>query len=94
MRKIVTATRLGLAASQAAAEQVRKRCVLDGDDNLPFGSTYGREDFDKIQRPIVVNMLNRIIEEKRLPSAPGSRQVHREKKAKPAALRWPLLKRN
>src|SRR4051794_24238065 len=59
MPKIVAATKLGLAASQPAAEQIRQRCILDCDDDLPAGSTDGREDFDEIQRSIVVNMLNR-----------------------------------
>ena len=94
MRKIVAATGLGLAASQAAAEQIRKCCVLDGDDDLPVRSPDGRQDFDKIQRPIVVDVLDRIVQEKRLPSAPRSRKVHREQKDRPAALRSPLLKRN
>jgi hypothetical protein len=80
MRKIVAAAGLGLAASQAAAEQIRKRCVLEGDDDLPVRSTDGRQDFDKIQRPIVVDVLDRIVQEKRLPSTPRSRKVHREQK--------------
>src|SRR5712692_4546564 len=54
MREIVAAPRLGLTASQAAAEQIRKRRVFHRDDDLPFGSTDGREDLDKIQRPIVI----------------------------------------
>ena len=62
---------------QSSTEQIRQRCVFNG-DNLSTAATDGGEDFHESQGAIVINVLNGIIQQKCFPLAPSSGQMDRQ----------------
>jgi hypothetical protein len=50
-------------AAEPPAQNIRERDILDSNDNLPARPANGRKNFDKIQRPIIVDMLDGIVQQ-------------------------------
>jgi hypothetical protein len=62
MIEIIAATGLGLDASKATAEHIRKRGILDRHNHLTTRSADGCKDFDEIQSAVIVDVLDRVVE--------------------------------
>jgi hypothetical protein len=49
--------------TEAPTQNIRERNIFDSNDNLATRPANGRKDFDKIQRPVIVDMLDRIVQQ-------------------------------
>ena len=77
---VISPTRLGGGAEQASAQQIGERGVFDRADDLAVIETKRCQNFDEMQGAKIVNMLDRIVEEKGTPWRPGASQMNRQEK--------------
>src|SRR4051794_729663 len=57
-------------AEHPSAKQIAEGFILDRHDNLAADLSERRKDFDELQRPEVVDVLNGIVQHERLPTGP------------------------
>jgi len=56
-------TRLVALAPKPPREKLRQGCILNRADHLSTSAANGRENFRQVEGPIVVDMLDRIVED-------------------------------
>jgi len=67
--------------AQPAAKYIRERGIFHRYNHLPATPPDGGKHFHEVERAIVVDVLNGIVEKQRLPAAPLTRQMYREQKS-------------
>jgi hypothetical protein len=60
-------------AAESATKQIRQGGVFHGNNNLSASAPDRSKNFDQVQCTVIVDMLDGVIEQKRVPLAPSSR---------------------
>jgi hypothetical protein len=79
-----TAGRIRCAA-QASSQEIGQGRIFDCTDDLTAAPAERGEHLDQVQRSVIVDVLDRVVQNQRLPAAPWPSQVDRQQKCEPGS---------